>query len=165
MRWLLIKRKKKAVGTLVFLLMILPALFVGLFLTSDYGNIILAHREASDVAEVVINAAVSSYELDANGLPTGHIDRNLATINARGAFDYAVLTGAVESKYEPKLYPNLIFNVNNTEVTIKIDFAVTPMIVRAIGRIVTPDFKIPGSIVKKAKICNSSLGETCASPL
>ena len=152
-------------GTLVFLLMILPALFVGLFLTTDYGNIILAHREASDVGEVVINAAVSSYELDSNGLPTGFIDRNLATINAKGAFDYAVRSGAIESKYEPFLYPNLIFNTNNTEVTIRIEFAVTPMIVKAIGRIVTPDVKIPGKIIKKAKICNSSLGETCASPL
>lgn len=158
-------RRKKGVVTLFFILVMLPVLFTSIFLTSDYGNIILAHRQAADVADSVVSSAVSSYKLDSDGNPTGNLDQNLAKNNANDVFNKSTSLGVISSKYNPSLDQNIIFSNSDKEVTITIYFSIKPILTNIIGRIASPTERIYGSVTRSAVLCNSELNESCANPL
>jgi hypothetical protein len=158
------RRTKKAVVNLLFFLLILPTIFTASSLLVDYSNIILAHREASDVADSVVNAAVTSYELDSNGFPTGNIDYNQAKNSAYGIFDTAVSFGAIKESYNPELEPTISISPDRKSIKIKINFAVKPFFLSLID-FGSSDIYVNGSVIREATICNSDLNQVCANPL
>lgn len=153
-------KRNKAVGFLFFLMLIIPAIFFGISMASDYGRIILAHRQANDTAESVLMAASSSFLLDGNGAPTGTLDPTVATTNALSTFNMALSANSIYPSFSPILSSTSL-DPTGKIVTVRVDFSINPGLLNYFG------FSAPvkGFIIKSAKVCDPDQGDTCASPL
>lgn len=154
------RRARRGGGVVVFAAILFPAAIYGLAVTADHGRVVLAARQAGDLADTVAMAAASTRTANGDTIEV-FSSRRIAT----ETFNYAITAGMLSPAVNAELRADEItYSSDRTSVTVKVRWHVgSPPLIEFFF----PDFQgIHGSATRTTKVCDTETsGRPCAYPL
>jgi hypothetical protein len=152
--------RRRGAGVIVFAAIMIPTALFALALTTDYGRVVLAVRQAADVADSVALAAASARSDEGDTLDAAEGTRRaLATYQM--AKSERMFSPAVRTKLNPG---DIVFSPDGRSVRVKISWQVP---VLPLVKLFSPGFDgIDGIATRSARICIAETdSRPCAYPV
>lgn len=172
------RRRRLAAGFLAFVLMAIPAVMLSAAMSVDMGRILIAHREATNLADAAATAGALQYcDPVVDKCPSSAVLYAPAAVSAAdqtwavGCYGTTSGTGTcnVASAAGLVANPSVTFNVSglnggpgDQEVTVTVTYSVTNLIF--LGWFISGSSNAHFTATASAQLCNSTQGTYCARP-
>lgn len=160
-------KQRKGVAFLFFVLIMLPVLLASLGISTDFGRLIIAHRQASDTADSVVLAAAHGFNNSGGGL-TAYPNLNATNAKAYATQTFVAAVGTpssgsmLSSTESPKLSA-VTLSKGNTQVSVTISYKLTGFII--VDYFTGKRNNLTFDVTRTAEICSSANADFCAYPL
>lgn len=160
-------KKRKGVAFLFFVLIMLPVLLAALGLSTDFGRLIIAHRQAADTADSVALAAAHGFNNSSGGLTASpNLNATNSKAYATQTFIAAVGTpssGSMLSATESPKLSSVTLSKSNTQVQVTVSYKLTGFII--VDYFTGKRNNLTFDVTRTAEICSSANADFCAYPV